>query len=180
MHIEILSAATEFIMENVILVGITWQKGMDFGHEESYLNFIRKDVIKTIENNYRTDPDNRTYFGYSFGAVTGAYILSTQTDTFKNYILGSPAFGGGPAVKQKVFELESNPAKQRKKLNANVFVSYGTLETAAKHHFEGFITMLKNRNDESLSFQHIVVEGDHMTSFPMTAVQSAKWLSSLQ
>jgi len=181
-HIEILSAVTEVMMENVILVGISWQKGMTlkFEHVDSYLNFLRKDVIKTIEKNYRTDPDNCTYFGYSAGALVGAYILSTQTDTFKNYILGSPAFTNGPEVKQKVFELESNAAKQRKNLNANVFISYGTLEKEEDiKHFEEFITMLKNKSDKSLSLKQVVVEGDHSTAFPMTAVRSVQWLSQM-
>ncbi len=181
-HIEILTATTEYVIEDVILVGITWQKGMTlkFEHVDSYLNFLRKDVIKTIENNYRTDPDNRTYFGYSAGALVGAYILSAQSETFKNYILGSPALGNGAAVTQKVFELESNAAKKRKNLNSNVFVSYGTLEKEAAKHIEKFITMLKNKKDKSLSLKHIVVEGDHMTAFPMTGVSSVKWLSNLQ
>jgi len=180
-HIEILSAATENLIEDVILVGITWQKGMKFGKEDSYLNFIRNDVFKTIENNYRADSGRRTYFGYSAGALVGAYILSTQTNTFKNYILGSPAFGNGPEVTQKVFELESNTAKERKKLNANVFVSYGTLEKEEDiKGFEKFITMLKNINDESLTIQHVVIEGgNHQTAFPMTAVRSVTWLASL-
>ena len=181
-HIEILSALTENLMEDVILVGIPWQKGrMKFKEDQnSYVNFIRNDVFKTIENSYRADADKRTYFGYSFGALLGAYILSKHPNTFENFILGSPAFGYDPAVKQKIFELESNKSKERKKLNANVFVSYGTSEKEAdKQHFEEFIAILENLDDESLTFEHIVVEGDHQTSFPMTAIRSMTWLASL-
>jgi len=180
-HIEILSTATEFMMENVILVGVSWPKGMNLKFEkvDNYLNFLRKKVIKTIENNYRTDPDNRTYFGYSAGALVGAYILSAQPDTFKNYILGSPALSNGPAITPKVFELESNTAKKRKKLNANVFISYGSLEKELGKHADEFITMLKNRKDNSLSLQHLVIEGNHQTAFPLTGVRSVTWLSSL-
>ena len=182
-HIEILSALTENLIEDVILVGVPWQKGrMKFKEDQnSYVNFIRNDVFKTIENNYRADADKRTYFGYSFGALVGAYILSKHPNTFENFILGSPAFGYDPGVKQKIFELESNKAKERKKLNANVFVSYGTLEKETdKQHFEEFINMLKNINDESLTLQHGVIEGgNHQTAFPMTAVRSVTWLSNL-
>lgn len=179
-HIEILSAATENLIEDVILVGVTWQKGMTFGKVDSYLNFIRNDVFKTIENNYRTDADRRTYFGYSAGALVGAYILSKHPNTFKNFILGSPAFGVDSALTRKIYELESNTAKERKKLNANVFVSYGTLEAKDNKRFEKFITMLKSINDESLTLQHVVIEGgNHQTAFPMTAVRSVTWLASL-
>jgi len=179
MHIEILSAATESLIEDVILVGLTWQKGMTFGKLDSYLNFIRNDVFKTIENNYRADADRRTYFGYSSGALVGAYILTKHPNTFENFILGSPALGVDHEVIQKIYELESTTAEERKKLNANVFISYGTLEGEDIPHFEKFITMLKNINDESLTLQHVVVEGNHHTSFPMTAVRGVIWLSDL-
>jgi len=122
-HIEILSSVTELLIEDVILVGIPWQKGKKFKEDEDrYLNFIRNDVFKTIENNYRADAGRRTYFGYSFGALVGAYILSKHPNTFENFVLGSPALGNAPAVVRKIHELESNTANEPKKLNANVFV----------------------------------------------------------
>jgi len=156
-HIEILSASTDFLMEEAILVGISWQKDIkedllkeegahvsryrdysiskssnperqakyQLGQASNHLDFIRNDVIKTIEKNYRTDPDRRTYFGYSAGGLFGAYILMAQPDTFKNYILGSPSLWRGIPY---LSELGSNAALKGKGLNANVFLSYGTLE----------------------------------------------------
>ncbi|NQX82320.1 MAG: alpha/beta hydrolase [Flavobacteriaceae bacterium] len=181
-HIEILSALTENLIEDVIIVGIPWLKGMRFNdNKDLYVNFIRNDVFKTIENNYRADTGRRTYFGYSFGALVGAYILAEHPNTFKNFILGSPAFGSSSSATRKIFELESNTAKERKKLNVNVFVAYGTLEKEEDiKGFEKFITMLKNINDESLTLKHVVIEGGtHQTAFPMTAVLSVTWLSGL-
>ncbi|MEO9871792.1 alpha/beta hydrolase-fold protein [Ekhidna sp.] len=178
-HIEILSAASETLIEDVILVGVTFQKGMTFRTVDSYMNFIRNDVFKTIENSYRADADRRTYFGYSSGALVGAYILSKHPNAFKNFILGSPALGGDSTVTQQIYEFGST-ANGQKELNANVFVSYGESEKEVdKQHFEEFITLLKNLKDESLTFKHIVVEGDHRTSFPMTAIQGVTWLADL-
>ena len=179
LHIEILSAASEYQIEDVILVGLTWQKGMNYGNLDSYVNFIRNDVFKMVESNYRADADRRTYFGYSSGALVGAYILSKHPNTFENFILGSPALGVDHEVIQKIYELESTTAEERKKLNANVFISYGTLEGEDIPHFEKFITMLKSINDESLTLQHVVVEGNHQTALPMTTVRSVTWLASL-
>lgn len=206
-HIEILSASTSYIMEDVILVGISWQKDINedlkkekgahisryrdysiressnleiqakyqFGQASNHLTFIKDDVIKHIENNYRTNPDNRTYFGYSLGGVFGAYVLMTQPNTFKNYILGSPALRGDIPY---LSELASNPALN-KGLNANVFISYGKLEKELGKHAEEFITILKNKNDESLSLLHVVMEGSHQTAFPITGVRSVTWLAGL-
>lgn len=178
-HIEILSALTENRIEDIILVGLAWQKGMTFWTTDSYVNFIRNDVFKMIESSYRADAERRTYFGYSSGAAVGAYILSKYPNTFDNFILGSPALGVNPDFTEKIYELESDTADERAKLNANVFVSYGTLEGDDIPHFEKFIAMLKNLGDESLTIQHAVVEGDHRTSFPKTAMRSIDWLSDL-
>lgn len=208
-HIEILSASTQFLMEEVILVGVSWQKDIkedlkkeagahvsrfrdytirksgnpeiqakyQLGQAGNHLAFIRNDVIKYIEKSYRTNRDNRTYFGYSAGGLFGAYILLTQPDTFKNYILGSPSLKGDiPYLSQ----LESNAELKRKGLNANVFVSYGSLEKELGEGAEKLISMLKNRNDKSLSLKHVVIEGDHQAALPMTGVRSVTWLSGLK
>ena len=207
-HIDILSASTAFLMEDVILVGISWQKDISknlkeeegahvsryrdyslrksskpevqakyqYGQASKHLTFIRNNVIKTIEKNYRTAPDKRTYFGYSAGGLFGAYILMTQPDTFKNYIIGSPSLWRDIPT---LAEIDANSAAQRKGLNANVFISYGTLEKKLGKHVEEFITLLKNKDDKSLSLKHIVIEGSHGTAFPLTGVRSVTWLSTI-
>ncbi|MBB6523797.1 alpha/beta hydrolase [Pseudoteredinibacter isoporae] len=204
-HIDLLSAATVFLMENAILVGISWQKDMSeelkkkgahisrawdysvrpasdpkrqakykFGQAGNHMAFIRKDVIPYVERNYRTQTDNRSYFGYSMGGVFGAYVLLAQPDTFKNYILGSPALDGDiPAISKLA-------ASSPKSLNANVFVSYGSLEKELAEYGEEFVNLLKNRNDKSLVLEQRVIEGNHQRAAPLTGVQAVAWLSELK
>mgnify|MGYP003115277796 CR=1 FL=1 len=211
-HIEMLSATTEYMLENVILVGISWQKELkgelgtlgahasrfrDYSIQESdkpeiqakynlgkankHLDFIRSDVIKYIDNTYRTDPNSRTYFGYSLGGEFGAYILLYQPDTFNNYILGSPS------IKNKVAYLSElnttfgpfEASNRNSSLNANVFISYGSLEEEMVEPIEEFIKLLKDRRDGGLHVLKEVIDGNHGTAFPTTAVQSIAWLSSL-
>ena len=204
-HIEILSASTEFLMEDAILVGISWQKDLDDkrahasrfrdytvtksikypkrpgGEAAGHLAFIRNDVIQYVEKHYRVVPEERTYFGYSASGLFGAYILMAQPDTFKNYILGSPALEGDiPFLTKLGSNAALNAALKDKGLNANVFISYGTLEKEAGVYIEEFIDLLKNKNDKSLILKHPVIEGSHQTAFPLTGVRSVKWLASLQ
>jgi len=179
LHMEILSSTTYWQIEDVILVGITWQKGLNLGKLNSYLNFIRNDVFRTVETNYRADADQRTYYGYSFGAVVGAYFLTEHPNTFENYVLGSPALGIDHQVIKNIYAFKSTETEDRKKLNANVFVSYGNLETKAIPLFEKFIAMLKSLDDGTLTLEHTVVEGNHSTALPMTTTQSMYWLSNL-
>lgn len=207
-HIEFLSSATEFLMEEAILVGISWQKDLNtasvekqqahfsrfrdysikpsnkpdiqakyqFGQAAKHLAFIRNDVIKYIENNYRTEKDNRSYLGYSLGGLFGAYVLLAQPDTFKNYILGSPSIWSN----MPIFEaLDANKGKQRKTLNANVFISHGDQEKELAERIEHFIAFLNNKNDASLSLKQEVIEGTHQSAFPLTGVRSLTWLSNL-
>ena len=208
-HIELLSSATFFMMEDVILVGISWQKDISedlkqkygahfsrfgdysfkkrtnskhpkikFGQANNHLSFIRKDVFRYVEENYRTDPSNRTYFGFSAGGIFGTYALMAQPDTFKNYILGSPSiWRDGPDL-----FAQENAALKNKDLEINVFISYGELEKELSPHVEDFLSQLKNKKYKGLSsIKHIVIESSgHSDSSPLMAVQSVKWLKSLQ
>jgi len=197
-HIEILSGSAEFVVEDAILVGISWQKDMGDKHEfasryqdytliesktskykrgqaSKHLAFIREDVIKYVESTYQTDPAKRTYFGYSLGAEFGAYVLLSQPDSFKNYILGSPTVS--ETKEENIFNFEPKGIKQHKDLNANVFISYGELETELGKKTENFITELKSRNYANLSIEKGVVKSaDHGKAFPMTTVRSMYWL----
>lgn len=180
-NIERLSALSEHLIKDVIIVGLTWSKGINYGNLDSYVKFLRNDAFKVIENNYRADANRRTYFGYSAAALVGTYILSKHTNTFENYILGAPVLGVDHEIIQKIYEIESTTAEERKKLNANVFFTYGSLEDEKDiEGFKKFINMLKNINDGNLTVEHVVIEGlDHITAVPMAALRSMYWLSDL-
>ncbi len=200
-HIEILSASTEYIMNDVILVGVSWRKDIDedlkkeygahvsrfsdysfwkkdnpkhpeiqFGKADNHLTFIRNEVFKYVENTYRTDPNNRTYFGYSLGGLFGAYTLLTQPDTFRSYILGSPSV-------RLLIEGESKVEFKDIKHNANVLITHGDLEKENGPHIDTFMALLRERSDKNLSIKKEVLKGDHQTAFPMTGVRAVTWLS---
>lgn len=210
-HLEILAASQEFILEDIILVGISWQKDvaedlkeqygahasrftdysfwkkanpnhpkLKFGEAKNHLEFIRNDVIQYVDNNYRTDVNSRTYFGYSLSGAFGAYIVLTQPDTFNNYILGSPLSKGlMPYLTEINTKVRAFKSNKNDTLNANVFIAYGTLEKDKTEPTDEFISLLDTRSNSGVSIQNKVIEGDHQTAFPMIAVQSVAWLSSL-
>jgi len=203
-HMDMLSGSIEYLMPEVILVGISWQKGLEgeranasrfrdytlvkgtdsknpSGEAGNHLSFIRDDIIKYVENNYRADPDERTYFGYSLGVQLGAYVLFTQPDTFKHYILGSPHFGQQSA--KYIDELETKMAPQQKALNANVFVSIGDLDRSDRIALtKDFISVLQRRSQAGLSLTglEIIENSNHGTAFPVTVIRGIKWLSQFK
>lgn len=203
-HMDMLSGSTEYLMPNVILVGISWQKDLgtekahdsrfgDYtirkyedpetqakyrgGQASNHLSFIRDDVIKYVEDNYRADPDERTYFGYSLGALFGAYVLLAQPDTFKHYILGSPSDN----VKY-IDQLKVKTAPEHQDLDVNVFVTIGELEESKIAIIEGSVSVLKRKSRASLTLTgpEIIEDSDHGTAFPETVIRGIKWLSQLK
>ncbi|GHA19826.1 hypothetical protein GCM10008090_31940 [Arenicella chitinivorans] len=207
-HIELLSAAQEYLLEEVILVGISWQKDMptrlleevgphvsrfrdytllessnadrqskyQFGNAGSHLRFIREDVITHVEKHYRANSHNRSYFGYSAGGLFGSYIAIARPDTFKNYLLGSPSLDGDiPYLTELLEKSESSPAK----MDANIYITHGSLEKGRQGYIDQYIALLNSIGDETLSVSKVQIEGSHQTAFPMTGVRGVTWLSNL-
>ena len=99
-------------MPGTIIVGITWggekpnydkRRAFDltptdngqptqFGNAEKYLSFIKKEAIPFIDSKYRTNKNNRTLAGHSFGGLFTLYALFTEPELFNRYISGSPAW----------------------------------------------------------------------------------------
>ena len=149
------------------------------GQARNHLTFIRNDVIKYVEANYQTDPAERIYFGFSLGGEFGSYILFEEPDTFKHYVLGSPAFD--PESLKFLQDLAAKREADTTPLNANVYVSVGEKETDAIPLIETFMSTLQSREDASLNVKdlEVVAQSNHSEAFPATAVRSFKWLSGL-
>ncbi|MEM9495515.1 MAG: alpha/beta hydrolase-fold protein [Pseudomonadota bacterium] len=206
-HMEMLSGATEYLMPNVILVGISWQT--DLGLEEAFasrfrdytvveykdrddqaqyqggqaskhLVFIKDGVIPYVESKYRADPAQRTYFGYSLGGAFGAYVLLAAPDTFKNYVLGSPAIG--QSTLDYFDDLEATRATQRGALNAHAFVSIGELEERRLEVTQNLLSILQRRAAAGLTITGLekIEDADHGAAFPETTIRSIKWLQEMQ
>lgn len=209
-HLEMVSGAAEFLLEDVILVGISWQKDapedlreqygahvsrftdysfwettnpnhpkLVFGQAENHLAFIQNDVIKYVDKNYRTNPNSRSYFGYSLSGGFGAYILLTQPDTFDNYVLGSPLSKSTMSRLAEInTELIAAEADKSEKSHANVFIAHGTLEDEREVTTKEFKALLDERKQLVVEFDSRTIEGNHQTAFPRIAVESVAWLAS--
>lgn len=200
-HMDMLSGTTEFLMPDVILVGISYQtdliherrvsasRARDFtfieykevpvptGEANNHLTFIRDDVINYVENNYRADPAERTYFGYSAGGSFGAYMLFEKPDTFSNYILGSPALD-----QEEIEFLDALTATSQQDMNANVFVSIGELEERKMDVTEQYVSLLERESqaDLALTGLEVINKSNHSTAFPETVLRSVKWLVEMR
>lgn len=199
-HIEIISGSIGYLIPDAILVGVSWEKGKtaqqsrmrDYmpneytgtnwnhptGLAHEHLAFFKTDVFEYVESEYRADPTRRSYFGYSASGTFGSYVLLTQPDSFKNYIIGSPAplFGDHFA-----HEYEPIAKKTPESLDVNVFVSVGADEEERYiEHAFSLVRHLKSRKtDNSVVDLRVIESADHGFAFPRSAMQSLYWLAKL-
>ena len=199
-HIEIISGSIEHLVKDAILVGVSWEKGLpaqqsrmrDYtpnkytgsnyehptGMANEHLTFFQNDVFKYVESEYKADPTQRSYYGYSVSGTFGSYILLTQPNTFKNYIIGSPSVLFG---KHFIHEYEPISKKIPESLDANVFVSVGSDEEPEYiEHAISLVRFLKSRKtDESEVELRVIESADHGKAFPASAMQSLYWLAKI-
>lgn len=202
MQMSLLSGTTAFLMPEAILVGITGQKdedgnivpgsrGRDFtiikydhverptGQAANYLSFLGHDVIPYVEENFRANPEKRAYWGYSSAAEFGAYAVLAKPETFKYYVLGSPALD--KLSMKYLDELEAGSASEQKGPDTNVFVSMAEHDGPGRMELAGeLITVFGRRSGSGLSVTglEVIRDSDHMTAVPETFLRSIKWLAA--
>lgn len=99
--------------------------GVRRGQAGTFLCFIREELKPFVNANYRTNPDDSTYVGISYGGLFGLYVLFHHPETFNRYVIGSPAIHHDDRVLQTY---ESNYAAHHDDLPVRVFMSVGARE----------------------------------------------------
>lgn len=102
---------------------IPYTKGESATSAKEFVQFIQKELIPYIDERYPTRADDNNYFGHSAGGSFGLYVLFSQPELFKRYILGSPAIG----FNGRFFGLEQAEqyVASGKDLQAKVYLAYG-------------------------------------------------------
>ncbi|RBP48550.1 alpha/beta hydrolase [Arenicella xantha] len=191
---KVASGVTHFSqMDKVIVVGVSFAHGENgqysrvrdltpvvdeswtkykTGGAPNYLNFFEKEVITYIEENYRTNPNQRILSGHSLGGSFGAWVLLTKPELFSSYILTSPSLW---FKKHWIFDLEDKFHLNNKSLKANLFFATGSLETIGDGMYYEmvddqikFVQQLLSRDYQGLNIQEEIVNGtDHYSTFPV-------------
>ena len=198
-HIELISGSLEYLVDDAILVGVSWDTDIpvqqsrmrdymptkylgDYEHAtgeaESHRDFFERDVFAYIEANFRVDPARRTFFGYSASGTFGAFMLLSKPDMFESYLLGAPAtlFDGG-----LLHEDSSIAETTQNAIEANVFIAVGEDDSPGNvANAKGLADYLRGKmsRNSKLEFQ-IVPAANHGKAFPAVTIQSLYWLSGI-
>ena len=143
------------------------------GGAPRFLEFVETELIPFIDSNYRTNPTDRTLFGYSLGGSFVLYALLKQPALFQRYVAGAPYLGFGDRV---MFQYETQLARSRSSLPVKLAIFVGELDDF-RPIVEAFSTLLRNRNYEGLELKTFVLDGEtHFSGPASTYIRGLKAL----
>jgi hypothetical protein len=184
-------------IRNIIIVGISYGKGAnswwekrtrDFtqykdtayyyypnaGGAGNFLSFIKNEVFPVVNKNYRTLPDSNAIVGLSFGALLCSYVLFTQPDMFKSYIIISPSLFFN---NNSILITEAEYFRNHKELNKTIFMAYGSLDNNdwVINPTTELIRIIQAHNYQGLKFTQQVFKGEtHISVFPVALTHGLK------
>ncbi len=141
------------------------------GGASKFLSFLEEELIPNIKSSYRVS-SNRLLAGISYSGLFTMYTLFNKPSLFNNYLIGSPSLYYDNEV---IFKYEEEYAMNHDDLNANVFLSVGTLE-AGFEMFPGMVSnvekiskILKDRKYNNLTLTTCLFENEtHFSVMPAT------------
>lgn len=143
-----------------------------YGGAAHYRDFLADHALPMIDARYRTDPARRVFAGHSYGALFGAYVLTTQPDMFGTYILSSPSLWFDQGLLPRMQDAAVMPSQP-----IRVLLSVGGYETVKPgprystgndmlRQSADFAGQLR-RSGRKLQVENIVIDGeDHLTVYP--------------
>jgi predicted alpha/beta superfamily hydrolase len=184
-------------IRNIVVVGISYGKGTgswwekrtrDFtqykdtayyyypnaGGADNFLSFIKNELFPVINKNYRTIPDSNAIVGLSFGALLGTYVLFTQPDMFKSYIIISPSLFFN---NNSILMAEAEYFRKHKQLNKTVYMAYGSSDNNdwVINPTNELIKIMEVHKYEGFKFTQQVFKGEtHISVFPVALTHGLK------
>jgi len=118
------------------------------GGADNFLKFIETELIPDIEKRYRVRP-YRTLAGHSLGGLFAIYAMTARPELFNSYVAVSPALQWDNQVAVKRAE---EFFKNRKELNATLFVSLGDEPGPIEDSFHQFKQVLAKSQVKGLEW----------------------------
>jgi predicted alpha/beta superfamily hydrolase len=145
------------------------------GSAEKFINFIKKELIPYVENNYRVDTSNKCFCGHSFGGLLGTHILLEQPQLFNRYILGSPSYWWDNKEITKRLSTKSYLASDSIKA---IFTFIGSKEGAMMiNNWKEFDSILVKKINKNIKFHDQIFQDEtHMSVMPAAFSTAIKFV----
>jgi predicted alpha/beta superfamily hydrolase len=159
-----------------------WPAPEGSGGAPAFLQFLRQELIPSIDADFRTVPGDRALFGHSFGGLFAVHVLLNGDGTFQRFIAGSPSLWWDDGV---VFQHEAEFAATHRELPARVFFSIGELEEQDPDIYWGhmvsdlerFVEAVESRQYEGLEYEsHVFQDETHTSVIPATISRGLRYI----
>jgi uncharacterized protein len=148
------------------------------GGGELFYHFLIHELLPKIDKQYRTDKNNRTLSGHSFGGYFVLYSLLNQlnnkTSYFKNFISASPTLWYND------FYLNQLPQQLDKSIeHLGLFITVGQMEDSiwSVNPLKNLTAEIRKRNLEGLQFKSRIY--NHLDHMDVAALSFTKGLQEL-
>ncbi len=188
-HYVIRNLMTDKLVPQVITIGIGYvssndQRFRDYqgGFDKFYL-FMKNELIPFIESHYKTDPANRTLYGYSLGGLACMQTLYKYADDkdempFRGFVSGSPSLWYKLGNGRFNYEHEKRLYEACKILPVNLYMCMGSEEGPSMvPHFEKMTSILTSRHYQEFNFVSVLNQGkNHDSNKRICYRQGYLWL----
>ena len=140
---------------------------------ELFLQTLHEDIVPFIDHTYRTLPDDRCLYGYSWGGFFVLYTLLHEPATFRRYMSGS---GFVEPTTEYICREARHLRDRNSNLDATAYVSVGERErdqVAALHEFVDVLGGVRRMNLE-LSTEVYPSEGHGPAGIALTYLRGMR------
>lgn len=127
------------------------------GEAAIFLQMLQTDVIPFVDAHYRTEPQDRTIFGYSLGGLFVVYAYLQARSLFLRHIAGSPALDFD---RRAIFAHVPPVSSADLSLPRRLVLCSGEHETDCQATNEAFLKLLQERPGESSGLITQVFDGE--------------------
>ena len=172
------------VIPEVITIGIGYPGATkrDRDYTYGYINFyhfLKDELIPQMEEDYNTDPVNRTLFGHSYGGIFTLLAMFQYTDfediLFHNLIAASPSIWWPDG--QLAFNLDNSLFLQTHILPVNLYMTVGSLEGSMVDDMERMQQSLEYHSYDYFNLYALVNQGkDHSSNKETTFRDGIRWI----
>lgn len=139
---------------------------------KNFLNFLSKELIPYVEENYPAAPSDRGIFGSSLGGLFATWVLKEDPQLFKRIGISSPSLWYDDFKLLKDPILVENIANLKDQI---IFVQFGSSESENQKSGAESLFELLNTN-KNIKLKKFVLDGGHYSAYPETIIKTLTYL----
>jgi predicted alpha/beta superfamily hydrolase len=140
------------------------------GGAERFRAFISKELVPFVQRHFRTDPNDRTIIGHSYGGLFASHAMLAEPSLFRRYIIISPSLWYANRTVLSIARAGAGPAAAT---GSVAYFAVGAREQSMmKDDLDALVKVLRRRSGRHLKLRlQLFPHDDHDSIFPAAVAQ---------